>query len=206
MKRKSLVQDVRQSKTRPQLCYTVHVLPPSFRRREVETVFARAPRDVDQPLHAVITFQQLQPWSEQASSPSTGSATASPGDMIEFTAGAAEWKDTSRDEFLAWVADVQRALPAELSDEVGHTSHAASVWIDAADPATGLAVSGACASTIYSEIDGIEQLLLYDVVHVGTAGGGCRMVSHPKFGLDCYPATLFAACPTQVLLDTLATL
>ncbi len=56
---------------------------------------------------------------------------------------------------------------------------------------------------MYSEVDGIEQLLTYEVTHVGTAGGGCRMVSHPKFGLDVYPATLFVAADTDELLRIL---
>uniref|UniRef100_A0A7S1QHE6 Uncharacterized protein n=1 Tax=Neobodo designis TaxID=312471 RepID=A0A7S1QHE6_NEODS len=197
------------SSRRPDLQYTVHRLPLGFRRSEVETVFARVPRDPSVPVHAVITFQVLQPWcppkqqQEGAGDaqtapacpvPAPGGGCCGSGDMIDFTAGAAEFKDTSREAFVAWCEAI-RAVAATTPEAIP--------WVDWPDPATGLAASHECGPCTYSEVDAIEQLLTYEVVHVGTSGGGCRMISHPKHGFDVYPATLLIAGDTDAVLTLL---
>jgi Fe-S cluster biogenesis protein NfuA len=134
-------------------------------------------------LHVVVTFQRVTP------------------SLIDYSAEAAEWKDTSRDVFVDFQAALGEQLRAAAQE---HGGGAAAVWCDAADPVTGLALSGECGPSTYTESDAIEQLLAYELLHVGTAGGGCRMVQHPRFGVDVYPATAFAFCETSVLLQALS--
>eukprot|EP00758_Cryptobia_borreli_P018010 Tbor_TRINITY_DN6312_c0_g1::TRINITY_DN6312_c0_g1_i1::g.17842::m.17842 len=64
-------------------------------------------------------------------------------------------------------------------------------FVDWTDPATGLPYHSNSSSSVYCEADGIEQLLKIEVVYINGPGGGCRMVVHPLFGMDVYPATGF---------------
>ena len=48
------------------------------------------------------------------------------------------------------------------------------------------------ANAVYYETLGIEHFLKgYRTVQVGL----CRVVDHPKFGLEAYPATIFTDAP-----------
>ena len=49
-------------------------------------------------------------------------------------------------------------------------------------------------NAVYYETLGIDHFLKhYKTVQIGM----CRVVDHPKFGLDCYPATMFTNAPEE---------
>ena len=49
----------------------------------------------------------------------------------------------------------------------------------------------------FSDVDAVEMLL-----HYGTSeAGGCRILTHPKWGTAVYPATMYAVAPREVVLD-----
>ena len=86
----------------------------------------------------------------------------------------------------------------EEEEEEGESSAVAPPWtlVDWVDPATGLPCSGTCGPCAWNEADAVEQFVSgCDVVHVGTAGGGCRLVVHPRFGENVYPATAVVVLP-----------
>ncbi|KAJ9454730.1 Protein c2orf25 [Diplonema papillatum] len=112
--------------------------------------------------------------------------------VIEFTAESAAEKDRLLDAFVAFAGKMVEKVQA-----AGH-------WADYLDPCTGYGrVRG---PSPYSEVGAAEAILPYSVVHVGTLGGGCRMVSHPKWDLSCYPATMFFLCPLETVTAALAAL
>ena len=51
------------------------------------------------------------------------------------------------------------------------------------------------ANVVYPEVDGLELLLGYKT----QVAGGCKLLSHPRWGAAVYPATLF----TTASLDKL---
>lgn len=77
--------------------------------------------------------------------------------------------------------------------------------MDWEDPLTGLAASGRCGPSIWSEADGVEQLLAGNLVHTEIASDGSRMiVAAPRFGSSVFPATAFIAGNTNAVLDVLS--
>ena len=76
-----------------------------------------------------------------------------------------------------------------------------SYWGDYVDPSTGYPkVRG---PSPYCEASAMECLLPYTRQVVGTAAGGCSMITHPTWGLQCYPATLFVLCPPEVAQEAI---
>ena len=63
--------------------------------------------------------------------------------------------------------------------------------------------SGPC---IYTELEGLEQVLNYDITYICGPGGGCNVITHPTFGTGVYPSTGFVIAPTEVLLEVMAEL
>ena len=109
--------------------------------------------------------------------------------VIDFTPEAAVEKDRLLETFVQFASGVQRYVQAQ--DEA--------YWCDYVDPCTGyVSVRGASP---YCETSAMESFLPYCREHVGTSAGGCSMISHPQWGLSCYPATLFALCPVEVLME-----
>lgn len=70
-------------------------------------------------------------------------------------------------------------------------------WADVADPSSGYAVFTQRGSATYSEVDGAQRLRAFDSVQAG----GCYLLSHPRWGVNVYPATLFATAPIDVLRE-----
>jgi hypothetical protein len=53
---------------------------------------------------------------------------------------------------------------------------------------------------VYYETLGIDHFLKhYKTEQIGM----CRVVDHPKFGLDCYPATIFTDAPTEMIIEAI---
>lgn len=182
MKRRNVIVPPTIAVTQPNFRFSVHLISNMMRLSDVETVFplAKAHHTRDTPLHCIVTFQQMT------------------DSMIQFSEDASLCKDEGRDRFFRFMHDVKSRLH-ELDSSREH-------WVDWVDPATGLPASGQCGSCAYSEVDGIEQLLVLDVTHVGDSGGGCRMVNHPEFGLAVYPSSGFVCAPSALLTEAFKTL
>eukprot|EP01059_Diplonema_ambulator_P025861 TRINITY_DN42984_c0_g1_i1.p1 TRINITY_DN42984_c0_g1~~TRINITY_DN42984_c0_g1_i1.p1 ORF type:complete len:180 (+),score=8.87 TRINITY_DN42984_c0_g1_i1:46-585(+) len=101
--------------------------------------------------------------------------------VIEFTKEAAEEKDFLLEIFVNFA----NSLILKIR-ELGY-------WADYVDPTSGY--TSVRGSSPYCESTAAECLLPYTLQHVGTAAGGCNMISHPRYGLGCYPATIFTLCP-----------
>lgn len=106
--------------------------------------------------------------------------------VLEFTQEAAEEKDRLLCSFLGFAQAFVKAVEAE--------EH----WADYCDPISGLP-SVQRGAQPYSEAAGCEVFLPYDFVHVGTAAGGCKMVEHPTWGHNVYPASIFTTAPQDTI-------
>ncbi len=97
-------------------------------------------------------------------------------------------KDRLLESFLQWASAVRDAL--RIRDPTA--------WVDATDPASGLAYFGTSGSP-YSDVDGIMRVSTFATTNVG----GCNVVQHPEWGYACYPATVFSTAKTELLLQVL---
>lgn len=109
-------------------------------------------------------------------------------ELLEYGEVQAREKDRLLERFLEWASEVRTALLARDRD----------AWLDATDPASGLAYFGTAAAP-YSDVDGISRVTNYET----TNAGGCTVVRHPDWGFACYPATIFSTADKRVLLDVL---
>lgn len=112
----------------------------------------------------------------------------------------------AREQFREWALELKRELDAACPDS----------WTDYIDPCSGLPVSiGAlytlrpsshharswsqalseCGSAVYPEVDGFETLLKYKV----SSAAGCRVIVHPRWGTQVYPATAFTTANPDVV-------
>ncbi len=78
-------------------------------------------------------------------------------------------------------------------------------WCDLADPVSGQAMFTRIGSITFSDVDCAEAVLRYPTVPVGgvSGSGTCRIIRHPVWGVNVYPATLVAWCPEHALLNAL---
>lgn len=136
--------------------------------------------------------------------------TTSTESLIASTESTKEFKDLSREKFFSFMEQVQAAVEciricdgssADAGDEAAVSNRTNCTWVDWTDPATGLPVLGTVGPATYCECDALEQLCSVDVEVVAGAGGACRMVQHPKWGVNVYPASGFVAVPSQAFLQ-----
>ena len=163
--------------------------------------------------YCLVTFQQVDPTTDTS--------------LIAFSDDATEFKDESREHFFNFMREVRGRLCTSRSPSVSSSSQcetasngidggdnastvsplldANSKWfVDWVDPATGLPVNTNTTSTIFCESDGVEQLLKMEIVYVNGPGGGCRLIKHPQYGINSYPASGFVCGGTaDELLEAL---
>ncbi|PXF44202.1 Methylmalonic aciduria and homocystinuria type D protein, mitochondrial [Gracilariopsis chorda] len=108
--------------------------------------------------------------------------------LLSWGEEQAEEKDRLLERFVRWCEAVKKAV---LKRETA--------WIDAVDPASGVALWGGAAG-VYNEVDGFARTLGYDVQLVGS----CPILEHPAWRFRSYPATLFCAARRNTLLHALA--
>eukprot|EP00331_Platyophrya_macrostoma_P005889 CAMPEP_0176424538 /NCGR_PEP_ID=MMETSP0127-20121128/10889_1 /TAXON_ID=938130 /ORGANISM="Platyophrya macrostoma, Strain WH" /LENGTH=223 /DNA_ID=CAMNT_0017805599 /DNA_START=29 /DNA_END=700 /DNA_ORIENTATION=+ len=179
----------RQCNAQPQVYFSVIRVPKSFRSVEVETVFSALRQDWAKPLElfAILTIQPVDVWG------------ATCVDCTQSTDEASAFKDTSGESFLAFVDVFKRSLCPHLSEDdmVGVERLASDIWLNASDPATGLPLLtefGERSFTTYDEGSGMEMLAAFGKSLINTPLGPCHVCTHPRFGTNFYPATLFVAC------------
>lgn len=127
-------------------------------------------------------------------------------DLIHYSPTSREWKDRSRDRFCEFMAAVQARLEAQL----GKVNEPSSAWfVDWPDPATGLPMHTERGATIFCDADAIQQFFSFNSVLIAGPGGGCRMIEHPRLGLNVYPAAGVLVVPHSAeafLCDTIRSL
>jgi len=72
-------------------------------------------------------------------------------------------------------------------------------WCDYTDPVTGYPVLSERGGMLYSDVDGCEYLLKSYTVDYSLSE--CRLISHPIWKTQVYPATFFTTCPPSILSD-----
>jgi hypothetical protein len=97
-------------------------------------------------------------------------------------------KDFCLERFMDFAKRVTDALAKK-----GH-------WCDYIDPCSGLSMVNRNSQHVYGEVDALVTLLNYQT----TNSGCCKIVWHPTWGSAVYPASLFAKCPLDALLDSIA--
>ncbi|KAG5473210.1 hypothetical protein CUR178_03129 [Leishmania enriettii] len=113
-------------------------------------------------------------------------------ELIRYSPTSAEWKDRSRERFFRFMAAAQARLEKHLGNANKLSSH---FFMDWADPATGLPICTERGAATFCDADAIEQFFSFRSVLIAGPGGGCRMVEHPRFGLNMYPAAGVVVLP-----------
>ncbi|KAK7201105.1 hypothetical protein NESM_000171100 [Novymonas esmeraldas] len=106
-------------------------------------------------------------------------------DLIHYSPTSVEWKDRSRDRFFSFMAAVRARVEARLgcTDEPSPR-----FFMDWPDPATGLPITSERGASIFCDADAMQQFFAFNSVLIAGPGGGCRMIEHPRLGLNVYPA------------------
>lgn len=149
--------------------FSVHA-PPNALLRELTSVFPDTSIGVRSPVLVIPTFQR----------------SAVP--LLEYGDEQDAEKDRLLLRFFEWCGQI-----AEVVNQLQPLA-----WIDATDPASGLAWRGKPGSC-YSDVDGITRLLRYETLDIG----GCRVVAHPQWRFAVYPATLFTTATVEVVVQAL---
>lgn len=174
---------MRSSITHPPMEFSVHKPTATFTSTDILTVFPDAAALPRSSIYVVTTFQ---PYEDNTTVSET---------MIGSSEATKEFKDLSRERFFSFMRTLK-----EKVEKVTSSSSSSVSWVDWTDPATGIPVLGSAGPAIYCESDALEQLCSVDVEVVGGAGGACRMVQHPKWGVNVYPASGFLSVPDQETL------
>lgn len=107
-------------------------------------------------------------------------------DLVAVSALVDKEKDVLLENFFAFGNKLRSAIPTEF-------------WLELVDPCSGQPVFGQRGSGIYSEADGFVKLLKYQVIQVGL----CKVISHPEWATNIYPATIFTNAPESAVIMAL---
>ena len=69
-------------------------------------------------------------------------------------------------------------------------------FFDYVDPCSGILLNSENPNCVYYEMGGIE---LYRTDVPTRQMGMCRVADHPKFGVNCYVASMFTDAPKEIL-------
>lgn len=118
-------------------------------------------------------------------------------ELISCTPVSVEWKDRSRERFFQFMKAAKARIRERLSAAATTASGDASstLFMDWPDPATGLPVKSKRGPSTFNDADTIQQFFSYNSVLIAGPGGGCRMIEHPRFGLNVYPAAGVVVVP-----------
>eukprot|EP00128_Syssomonas_multiformis_P015537 Colp12_sorted_trinity150504_noHs@22242 len=108
-------------------------------------------------------------------------------DLVSIGPEVEDEKDALLENFVDWAGQVCD----QLSDS--------GFWADMTDPASGFPMRSNGGPSFYPEVVGAEVLLRYSVQTTGC----CKVLSHPRWGSNVYPATLFTTAPLPALLKAL---
>ncbi|KPI90187.1 hypothetical protein ABL78_0705 [Leptomonas seymouri] len=128
-------------------------------------------------------------------------------ELIQYTPSSVEWKDCSRERFFQFMKTARERIRERLHASTGDVPPA--LFMDWPDPATGLPVKSKRGPSTFNDSDAIQQFFSYNSELISGPGGGCRMIEHPRFGLNVYPAAGVVAlprCEEAVLCDAVRSL
>ncbi len=103
-------------------------------------------------------------------------------ELLEVSAESDMEKDRLLEQFVHWARAVRDRVPLEY-------------WVEAIDPCSGYPMFGQRGSGVYGEVEWCQTLLKYPSEQVGN----CRVLRHPQWGTNMYPATLFSNAPRDLL-------
>lgn len=112
--------------------------------------------------------------------------------LISYNSASVVWKDASREVFFDFLDEISALMEKAFLHCDGD---APPYFLDGPDPASGVALRSQRGPTIMSDADIIDNFFPFDSVLIAGPGGGCRMASHPIFGLSVYPSSLVVAIP-----------
>ncbi|KPA83273.1 hypothetical protein ABB37_02946 [Leptomonas pyrrhocoris] len=145
--------------------------------------------------------------STAVSSPAGKAAEDDFSELIQYTPASVEWKDRSRERFFHFMKAARERIRERLNASAGDVP--AALFMDWPDPATGLPVKSKRGASTFNDADTIQQFFSYSSVLIAGPGGGCRMIEHPRFGLNVYPAAgviVVPRCEEAVLCDAVRSL
>jgi hypothetical protein len=96
-------------------------------------------------------------------------------------------KDRLLNEFVRWASALVETLRSH-----GH-------FADYIDPCSGLPMLSG-GNKVYSEVQGMELVLRYSSMDAGM----CRVLLHPLWGSNVYPASLFTNAPSELVIKLLS--
>eukprot|EP00796_Vickermania_ingenoplastis_P005968 gene5968-4277_t len=111
--------------------------------------------------------------------------------LISYNKTSCVWKDASRLVFFEFLDEVSALLSAAFPSNDGEPMF----FVDGPDPASGVALRTQRGPSTITESDILDQFFSFDAVVIAGAGGGCRMVQHPVFGLNVYPSSMVIGIP-----------
>lgn len=130
--------------------------------------------------------------------------------LISYSPASSEWKDNSRAIFCDFLDNLCTALENKFSCRnmaedyrisltdssfSKNLTPGKSFFIDAIDPASSVPIISHRGPSTFSESSAMEEFYNLETVLIPTSSGGCRMVSHPKYGLNVYPSSIAIAIP-----------
>ena len=108
-------------------------------------------------------------------------------DLANWGNIAAIEKDLLLERFTAWSQTICTYLQSHQ------------YWGDYIDPCSGLPVQTPYCTVVYPEVDAFETLLHYKSYNAG----GCKIISHPVWKTNMYPASLFVRAPLNIIQDAI---
>ncbi|CDW81123.1 UNKNOWN [Stylonychia lemnae] len=96
--------------------------------------------------------------------------------------------------------DIAQQLEIQLQGQFDQKQDEEQVIFDYVDPSSGVLMNQDNRNQLYYEMLGIDHFLKdYKQVQIGM----CKVVDHPIYGLDAYPATIFTNADENLLIDKL---
>ncbi|EFN59706.1 hypothetical protein CHLNCDRAFT_133264 [Chlorella variabilis] len=105
-------------------------------------------------------------------------------DLVQMGQRVEDEKDRLLERFVEFAKTVCERLAA-----LGH-------WADYIDPCSGLPMVHRATNAVYGEVEGLVTLLGYRTQNAGC----CKIILHPKWGSNVYPASLFAKAPLAAVV------
>eukprot|EP00026_Physarum_polycephalum_P019664 Phypoly_transcript_21784.p1 GENE.Phypoly_transcript_21784~~Phypoly_transcript_21784.p1 ORF type:complete len:149 (+),score=6.28 Phypoly_transcript_21784:156-602(+) len=113
-------------------------------------------------------------------------------DLVSYGSHAEDEKDRLLKNFTKWANEIIQRIKAK------------GFWADATDPCSGMPMHSSRGPATFDDVSAHSRLLLYDVHTVGGASGiPCKVISHPKWGSNTYPSSLFTIAPFTIVKECL---
>lgn len=167
-----------------ELEYSVHAVPPT-----VKSDVAAAFPDLESQYPGTVSSVLITPVFIR-----TTVQLAALGEAVESE------KNRGLNVFHAWAGAVREAL-GRLTFAAGLPG--GTCWMDGGDPVTGYPLWGSHGGSIWADLEAVESVLPTNIYSTA-AHGGCKVLSHPRWGAAVYPTTLLTNAPAELWLAALS--